>query len=114
MELTSRTRALRFGRLLVCGAMLFAAGAPVSSSVVLAGEKTADNRADSKVDANEWSQRAWRIAKSGRFDDFVSYIHDLPDDPTIGAEHKAEMERSVKLLDENYAKRDQKRVERIA
>jgi len=114
VELTSRTRALRFGRLLVCGAMLFAAGAPVSTSVVLAGEKTADNRGDSKVNANEWSQRAWRIAKSGRFDDFVSYIHDLPEDPAIGADQRAEMERSVKFLDENYAKRDQKRVERIA
>ncbi len=99
---------------MVCGAMLFAAGAPVSTSMVFAGEKAADTKTDSKVNANEWSQRAWRIAKSGRFDDFVSYIHDLPDDPTLGADHKAEMERSVKLLDENYAKRDQKRVERLA
>jgi len=105
---------MRFGRMLVCGAMLIAAGAPVSTSVVLAGEKAADTRAGAKVDANEWSQRAWRIAKSGRFDDFVTYIHDLPEDPTIGADQRAEMERSVKLLDENFAKRDQKRVERIA
>jgi len=105
---------LRFGRLLICGAILFAAGAPVSTSVVLAGENAAESQADAKVDANEWSQRAWRIAKSGRFDDFVTYIHDLPEDPTIGADQRAEMERTVKLLDENFAKRDQKRVERIA
>ncbi|MBX3389396.1 MAG: S41 family peptidase [Phycisphaeraceae bacterium] len=76
--------------------------------MVFAGETAA------KADANEWSQRAWRIAKSGRFDDFVTYIHELPDDPALGADQRAEMERSVKLLDENFAKRDQRRIERLA
>lgn len=110
MDLNSSKLVFRFGRLLVCGVMLLAAGAPVSTQTVFAGEGTAE----SKVDANEWSQRAWRIAKSGRFDDFVTYIHELPDDPAIGAAQKAEMERSVRILDENFAKRDQKRIERIA
>lgn len=110
MELISRTRVVRLGRVLACSALVFACGAPFSASHALAGE-TANG---AKVDANEWSQRAWRIAKSGRFDDFVTYIHEIPDDPSVGAAERAEMERSVKLLDENFAKRDQKRVERIA
>lgn len=102
-----------FGRLFLCGAMLIAAGGPLSPTAVLAGGVAASDKADAQANANEWSQRAWRIAKSGRFDDFVTYIHDLPEDPTIGADQRAEMEQSVKLLDENLAKRDQKRIERI-
>ncbi|MBN8599307.1 MAG: S41 family peptidase [Planctomycetes bacterium] len=113
MNLTAKARKFAFGRLFLCGAMLIAAGAPLCPTTVLAGDAAAGDKADAQAGSNEWSQRAWRIAKSGRFDDFVAYIHTLPEDPTIGAEQRAEMERSVKLLDENLAKRDQKRIERI-
>ncbi|MBS0186549.1 MAG: S41 family peptidase [Planctomycetes bacterium] len=109
MEMKASIRSIRFGRVLLCGAMMFAAGLPTAPTTVFA----ADTRQAEKVDANEWSLRAWRIAKSGRFDDFVSYLHELPDDPSISAEQRAEMEKSVKLLDENFARRDQKRAERL-
>lgn len=74
----------------------------------------ADVVASDRTNASEWSKRAWRIAKSGRFDDFIKYIHDLPDDPSLTADDRAEIANSVRVLDENFSKRDQKRAERIA
>lgn len=113
MDLKASKRVFGYGGLLACGLMLAIAGAPISTRAA-AKEGAQAGGAQERVDANEWSQRAWRIAKSGRFDDFVTYIHELPEDPSVGADQRAGMVESVRLLDENFAKRDQRRVERIA
>ncbi len=108
VELNSVRRAGRASRVLLCAVLAFSAGGvlPLAPTIAASAEKSAD--------AAEWSNRAWRIAKSGRFDDFVRYIHEIPDDPSLTADQRAEIEKSVKLLDENFSKRDQKRAERIA
>ncbi|MBS0191848.1 MAG: S41 family peptidase [Phycisphaerales bacterium] len=108
MDLNYVRRASRSG-ILLCGAILFAAGTVLPVLPATAAALSAD-----QTSAAEWSQRAWRIAKSGRFDDFIKYIHDLPADPSLTPEERARIEASVRTLDENYAKRDQKRTERIA
>lgn len=88
---------------------MFSAGGVLPLQQVFADVVAAD-----RTNASEWSKRAWRIAKSGRFDDFIKYIHDLPDDPSLTAEDRTEIANSVRVLDENFSKRDQKRAERIA
>ncbi|MFN9972530.1 MAG: hypothetical protein ACK58T_21835, partial [Phycisphaerae bacterium] len=54
-------------------ALALAAGVPttVFAAVVAA--------TDDQAAPGEWSNRGWRIAKSGRFDDFMQYIQNPPE-----------------------------------
>jgi carboxyl-terminal processing protease len=67
---------------------------------------------DDQAAPSEWSNRGWRIAKSGRFDDFLQYIQNPPE--TFSGTDRDEIKDAARVLNEHIAKREGKRSERLA
>lgn len=94
---------------LVAAALMISAGwtTPLHAAVVA----QSDDRAEA-LSTSDWSTRGWRIAKSGRFDDFLAYIKNPPQSFSGG--DRDEILDAAKLLEQNLAKREGKRAERLA
>lgn len=87
-----------------------------ASMVSLAGEPASVVQAvdAGKATAAEWSARAWRIAKSGRFDDFLSFASTSPGASGVTESALAQHAESLRRFQANLAARETRRAERHA